>query len=47
MYYSTLGSLLNNAKDWEGYRLMRQKKLNPIDTGEQWEEYVVVDDVHK
>ncbi|CAL1671894.1 unnamed protein product [Lasius platythorax] len=31
IYYSTLGSVLNNAKDWEGHRLlMRQKEVNPV-----------------
>ncbi|XP_071653190.1 uncharacterized protein [Temnothorax longispinosus] len=44
MYYSTLGSILNNAKDWEGHRLMRQKKLNPTHTEEELEETMEGDD---
>jgi len=40
-----LGSVLNNAKDWEGHRLMRQRKSDITD--EKWEEYIVVDDVHE
>ncbi|XP_011701365.1 PREDICTED: uncharacterized protein LOC105457304 isoform X2 [Wasmannia auropunctata] len=41
IYYSTLGSVLNNAKDWEGHQLMRQKKMKPIQN--EWEEYYVFD----
>jgi len=41
-----LGSVLNNAKDWEGYRLLRQKKTEII-TDEKWKEYIVIDNVQE
>lgn len=42
MFYLAVGSVLNNAKDWEGHRLMREKKVN---LSSKWKEFIVVDGV--
>lgn len=40
-YFSTIGSILNNAKDWDGHRLLRRKR--PVAEGEQWQNFYVSD----
>lgn len=40
IYFSTIGSILNNAKDWDGHRLLRRKK-STTEVDEQWLNYYV------